>query len=212
MGGLLVAALGLLGWNAFVAGRWNARPTTLEPGGLAFRVDLNEADRTRLMQLPGVGESLARRIEEHRERYGPFRNVDDLRNVSGIGPATLERLRPFVYAQPAEVGEEDAVPEAEAIERPARRHTAKPLAGKTSERASTTKKTEALTGLVNLNLATAEELQRLPGVGPAMSARIVAAREQKPFQAVEDLRRVRGIGVKTMERLRPHVTVGEKGQ
>jgi competence protein ComEA len=209
MAGLLVAALGLLGWNAFVAGRWSARPTSLEPGGLAFRVDLNQADHTGLLQLPGVGESLARRIQEHRERYGPFRAVEDLRNVSGIGPATLERLRPFVYAQPPEPGGEDLAPEGEPTQRPARRDTAGTPRGKTSERPSTTKKADALTGLVDLNRATAEELQHLPGVGPAMSARIVAAREQKAFRAVEDLRRVRGIGAKTLERLRPHVAVGD---
>jgi competence protein ComEA len=212
MAGVLVVALGLLGWNVFAAGRWSARPTTLEPGGLAFRVDLNQADHASLLQLPGVGESLARRIEEYRERYGPFRAMEDLRNVSGIGPATLERLRPFVYAQPGDLAEEDPAPARQAAELPVRRDMPKASARKTSEKALTTKKGEALTGRVDLNSATVEELQRLPGVGPAMSARIVAAREEKPFQAVEDLRRVRGIGVKTLERLRPHVTVGEKEQ
>jgi competence protein ComEA len=61
-----------------------------------------------------------------------------------------------------------------------------------------------------LNQATAEELQRLPGIGPKLSAAIVAARTQKPFTSVEDLRRVKGIGPKTLEKVRPYVTVGSE--
>ena len=56
---------------------------------------------------------------------------------------------------------------------------------------------------------TAEELQQIPGVGPVLSQRIVAAREKAPFRTVEDLRRVSGIGIKTMEKLRPLVVVGD---
>jgi competence protein ComEA len=93
---LLVLALGLLAWRVSAAGPWGTRPSTLETDGAAFRVDLNHADNARLRQLPGVGESLARRIEESRQHYGEFREVDDLRRVGGIGPQTLERLRPHV--------------------------------------------------------------------------------------------------------------------
>src|SRR5690348_3762982 len=57
---LLLAALALLGWHAYGAGRWGARPTTLEAdAALAYRIDLNRADRAQLLQLPGVGEGLA---------------------------------------------------------------------------------------------------------------------------------------------------------
>lgn len=62
-------------------------------------------------------------------------------------------------------------------------------------------------GRVRLDLATAEALETLPGIGPALAARIIAAREEAPFRAVDDLRRVKGIGLKTLERLRPHVSV-----
>jgi competence ComEA-like helix-hairpin-helix protein len=58
-------------------------------------VDLNRADTLALRDLPGVGPALARRILEARSR-GPFRTVDDLLRVRGIGPATLARLRPLV--------------------------------------------------------------------------------------------------------------------
>lgn len=62
-------------------------------------VDLNRADTTALQSLPGVGPALARRIVEAR-RQTPFRSVDDLLRVGGIGPATLARLRPLVRVSP----------------------------------------------------------------------------------------------------------------
>src|SRR4051794_25762000 len=48
------------------------------PGSIAFTVDLNEADWPELTVLPGVGETLARRIVEDRQQNGPFRDFDDL--------------------------------------------------------------------------------------------------------------------------------------
>ncbi len=52
------------------------------------------------------------------------------------------------------------------------------------------------------------EFERLPGIGPQIAARIVAYREQNgAFKRVEEITKVRGIGAKTLERLRPHLTV-----
>jgi competence protein ComEA len=61
--------------------------------------------------------------------------------------------------------------------------------------------------VINVNTASPERLQDLPGIGPALSGRIETYRQQQPFQTVDDLRAVRGIGPKTMEALRPLVTV-----
>ena len=60
----------------------------------------------------------------------------------------------------------------------------------------------------SINRASAEELEDLDGIGPTLSQRIVEERRKGPFQSVDDLRRVRGIGKKTLENLRPHITVG----
>jgi competence protein ComEA len=59
------------------------------------RVDLNTADTAALDALPGIGPVLAERIVAHRED-GPFTSVDELGDVSGIGPTLLERLRDLV--------------------------------------------------------------------------------------------------------------------
>jgi len=61
---------------------------------------------------------------------------------------------------------------------------------------------------LDVNLASAAELERLPGVGPALAARIVEARARDgPFASVDDLRRVRGVGDATLERLRPRLAI-----
>lgn len=66
---------------------------------------------------------------------------------------------------------------------------------------------------LNPDLATAAELERLPWVGPALAARIVADREAHgPFGSIEGLERVRGIGPKLAERLRPLVTFAGPGR
>lgn len=63
-------------------------------------------------------------------------------------------------------------------------------------------------GVVNVNTATVEQLQLLPGVGPALAERIVAFREANgPFRSAEELEAVKGIGEKALDRLRPYLQV-----
>lgn len=65
---------------------------------------------------------------------------------------------------------------------------------------------------VDLNSADWAELAQMPGIGPALGRRIVESREsQGPFKRPEDIRRVRGIGVKTYERIRPYLRIGPGG-
>ncbi|HET9234523.1 MAG TPA: helix-hairpin-helix domain-containing protein, partial [Candidatus Eisenbacteria bacterium] len=57
-------------------------------------IDPNTANLTALMELPGVGPVLARRILEDRSAHGSYRRPEDLLRVPGIGPAKLAKLRP----------------------------------------------------------------------------------------------------------------------
>lgn len=76
-----------------------------------------------------------------------------------------------------------------------------PAAGQPSPR-------PALTARLNINTATAAELELLPGIGPALAGRILEDRAAAgPFRSVEDLDRVKGIGPRTMDRLRELITV-----
>lgn len=182
----LVVAVGLLGWHVYIAGRWNCRPTVLEVGTLdSPSIDLNKADHEQLVQLPGVSDKLARRIETYRAEHQGFRDVEELREVSGIGPKTLEKLRPHVRVEAGKRGSEESPP------------------------LRTRSKKPALTRPIDINRASAAELRALPRIGPVLSQRILEARAKKPFRSVDDLRRVRGIGPKTLDQLRPYVVVEE---
>jgi competence protein ComEA len=186
--------MGLIAWQAWTARRGACLPTVLDEDSTPqLRLDLNSANRAALRQLPGVGEGLAARIETYRREHGPFRTIDDLRHVPGIGPKMLERLRPLLEVSAA-TWDDAPLP---ALDRPPKEPGAPRPAGKK------TPPTER----IDVNTAAVEQLQRLPGVGPGLAQRIVEYRAERPFRSVDDLRRVRGIGAKTLERLRPHVVV-----
>lgn len=78
---------------------WGMRPVEIErlpQNKYAYRLDINTATWVEWAQLDGIGETLARRIIADREQNGPFRSVDDISRVRGIGPKTLENIRPWL--------------------------------------------------------------------------------------------------------------------
>ncbi|SFB86731.1 competence protein ComEA [Alkalibacterium subtropicum] len=61
-------------------------------------IDLNSADETELLQLDGIGPSRAADIIKYRETNGPFKSVEELKNVTGIGDKTFERIKEEIKA------------------------------------------------------------------------------------------------------------------
>lgn len=61
-----------------------------------FQVDINHSTWVEWTQLEGIGEITARHIVADREQHGPFAGIDDVERVRGIGPKTLEAIRPFL--------------------------------------------------------------------------------------------------------------------
>ncbi|HEU4562530.1 MAG TPA: ComEA family DNA-binding protein [Longimicrobium sp.] len=157
------------------------------------RIDPNTADEGELDRLPKIGPGQARKIVAWRQEHGPFRTLADLDAVPGIGPAALAAVAPFVTLAPA--------PESEA------RATSESATSRRAE-SSTAAGVDGVDGgtRVDLNSASAQELQTLPGIGPALAARIVAHRESNgPFRSVDELEKVPGIGPATATRLRGRV-------
>lgn len=207
---LFGAATTLLLVNAFSYLRVSPGATAWQSEPRVAPVDLNSASQAELMQLPGIGRMFAARITEDRDRNGPFQHVNELRRVSGIGPNTLERLRPWVRV--TDVPDSDHVPAPPSDEKTARTMTVSlgggSMATNANARRATSKKEDNLQERIDVNLATQDALQRIPGIGPTLSRRILDERSKRPFRSVEELRRVPGIGPKTLEKVRPFVTVG----
>lgn len=174
------------------------RSRPLSPGE---RLDANLADAGELDRLPRVGPALAARIVARREAKGAFRTLGDLDSVAGVGPALLAALAPHLTLPPAPT---------------ARRSTGGNVAGGAVRSASrnpapsarrTAGATPAADGQpLDLNRASAAELDLLPGVGPALAARILESRDRDgPFPNVEALARVKGIGEQKLLRIAPLV-------
>jgi competence protein ComEA len=194
---LLGVVTTLLLLYGLAATRWITRPTDLlraQESGIETRIEVNRADRVELLQLPGVGPHLADRIENDREQKGPFRDLADLTRVPGIGSATAERLRPWLRVADGQTTtiEPNRKP-VDSIPKSSRSTKAPPAQP------------------IDINEATAAQLQMLPGIGPIRARQILEARQKGAFENVDDLRRVSGIGPKTLERLRPYIKV-EKPQ
>ncbi len=66
----------------------------------SFRVDVNNATWVDWIQLPGIGQTTAERILGDIDHNGPFKSIDELTRVNGIGPKTLERIRPWLTISP----------------------------------------------------------------------------------------------------------------
>ena len=75
-----------------ISGAPQAAPTAAN----RFVVDVNQAPLHELQALPDVGAALAARIVDYRQAQGPFRELDDLLHVHGVGQRTLQQLRPML--------------------------------------------------------------------------------------------------------------------
>ena len=95
----LALALAAIGGHWLWQGRLRGRMIDIDrvdPLAIKLQIDVNEAQWPELALMPDIGPELARRIVADREERGPFRDLDDLRRVRGIGPRTLEAMKPYL--------------------------------------------------------------------------------------------------------------------
>jgi competence protein ComEA len=71
-------------------------------GAAVLRIDINKASAVELTAIPGVGNALAQRIVAFREKEGPFRRVEDLLKIKGIGEKSFQKMRPHVKVEKAD--------------------------------------------------------------------------------------------------------------
>jgi competence ComEA-like helix-hairpin-helix protein len=160
------------------------------------KLDPNRAPEEELDRLPGVGPATARAVVEARETL-PFQNLDDLTRVRGIGERTVQRLQGLLALESVPIRPPGGGIGAGVNGEPRRG----PTGGPSPTRTGTT-----FPGAVNVNRATATEMQAIPGIGPVLARRIVEYRSRYgAFRTSADLRAVSGIGPVLLERLLPHI-------
>ena len=102
---VLAGVAGIVAWWSYHGG-WRDELVELDradPFDVTFVLDVNRAGWTEFAQLPGIGETLARRIVHERDRGGTYTRVDEIESrVVGIGPKLFRRIRPHLRTSPPE--------------------------------------------------------------------------------------------------------------
>lgn len=176
---------------------------TAEPRNPPVRLDPNRATAEELDRLPGIGPAVAERIVAERTE-GPFNSVVELSRVKGITRRKAIQLAPHLTLP---LG--DTMPPVRAAEARSDRAASD---GAGSHRAGNPVATgPAMSGPVNLNRATAAELEAISGIGPALAGRIVAARTRSGgFRSWAQVDSVPGIGPALLTKIKAAAQLGPR--
>ncbi len=154
-------------------------------------VNINIAGLNELAGMPGMSASKAQAAIDYRNTHGPYKSCQELTNVKGIGAKTVEKLLSVCVAEGGAAAAA-AAPAAPAMPAPV---TAQAVAQTTGNS-------------VNINIASANELAGMPGMSASKAAAAIEFRNANgPFATCHDLQKVKGIGVKTVEKLLSVCTV-----
>jgi len=148
-----------------------------------IKYDLHNVTKEELVTIPGIGEKKANDILEYKNTNS-FRSKKELMNIKGIGEKTFAKIEKYFYD--ISEGDENYNYESEK-----------------SVEIEISKK-------ININTADKNELTKITGIGPSKAEKILTFRNNVGrFEKMEDLLQIKGIGKKTLEKIKEEITLGE---
>jgi competence protein ComEA len=190
--------------------------TVLGQSNTKTRVDVNSADVKTLETLPGIGPTIADRIVAGR----PYKNAEELSKVKGLSKSKVEAFQDQItYGHGSTTTKKSTTKSSKPTTTPETTTTeTAPPKTKSSTTHSSESKTPSPTGsssgklapgqTVNINTASAEELDALPGIGPTKSQAIVDYRnEHGRFSSIEDIQNVKGIKEGEFSKIKDQIRV-----
>ena len=155
------------------------------------KIDVNTATQQELEALPGIGEATAKKIIAGR----PYSSVDDL-GRAGVPAVTLAKVKSRLTVGAAA---KPAAPAASSPKSGAPTAASKPSSPSASKSGAATARPEK----VDVNTATEQQLEALPGIGEATAKKIIAGR---PYTSLKDLSRA-GVTGKTLDKAKPYLSI-----
>lgn len=194
----------------------------------AEKINVNTAKADELQKVPGMDQALAQSIIQYRDTNGPFQSVDDLTKVQGISDQKLESIQAYLTVEKINVNtataeEMQIIPgmdQALAQSIIQYREANGPFQSVdelTQVQGIDDQKLQSMQDFVtaekiNLNTASAEELQIVPGIDQSLAQNIIEYRQANgPFGSVDDLSQVSGMTEDKINTVRDHITVEEGG-
>jgi competence protein ComEA len=194
----------------------------------ADKIDINTATAEHLKNIPGMDESLAQSVVDYRQANGPFSSVDDLSQVQGMDQQKIDSVKDYLTADKINLntataehlqvipGMDQALAQGIVDYRQANGPFSSvddlsQVQGMDQQKIDSIKE-HVSTDKINLNTATAEHLQVIPGLDESLAQNIVEYRQANgPFGSVDDLSQVSGITEDKLSTIREHVSVEEEG-
>ncbi len=177
-------------WRALLVVAAAALALLLAQGvATAAKVDINLATQAELEAIKGIGPVTAKKIIENR----PYKSLDDLKKA-GLSPKEIGEFEPSLMTKAAAPPSPAAAPQPVKAVEPA-----------TAAKPKEVKAPPAAAAPVDLNSADQKALEALPGVGPALAKRIIAAR---PLTSLDDLGKVKGLTKGKVAALKDKVSFG----
>lgn len=183
---LFFAFLGLIfKYTVLIAGNDSTATDSLNfEKDYEIRYDLNTVTKDELITIPGIGEKKAADILDYKKTHG-FSSKRDLMNIKGIGEKTYIKIEKYFYS----LSNEEELEISESV-------------SETTDHKNPVK--------ININNASVKELTELKGIGPIKAEKIITLRDELGhFTSIEDLLQVKGIGLKTLEKFKDQIIIGE---